>query len=263
MKITALVENKPGRDLRGVHGLSLYIEAHERKILFDLGPDNTIFDNSAKLGIDLTAIDTVIISHGHHDHGGALRRFLEINKTAKIYVQEKAFDKHYARVLLLNIDVGIDAALKNHPQIVLANGDFVIDEALRLITVSDTSKCRSEANDMLFDDRGRDTFSHEQSLIISDDTTVLITGCGHAGIVNILEKTAEFKPQICVGGYHLYNPSTKKTVAPQLLDEIAAELTKFSIRFYTCHCTGEKAFRYLSERVPDMTYFACGDTLEV
>ena len=263
MKITALVENKSTGALHGVHGLSLYIETPNHKILFDLGPDKTLFDNSIALGLDLASIDTVIISHGHYDHGGALEHFLEFNSTAKIYVQRKAFERHYAKALPLNVDVGLNASLKNHPQIILTDGDFEIDGELRLFIVSDTSRCYSEANDTLYDDAGKDTFAHEQNLIISGDPNVLITGCGHAGIVNILEKAAQFSPKVSVGGYHLFNPNTKKTVPSELLDEIAAELTRYDTRYYTCHCTGEKAFRYLSERVPNMEYLQCGGVIEV
>ena len=279
MKITALVENKSGgtthganhtvisglkpTGLRAVHGLSLYIETPNHKILFDLGPDKTLFDNSAARGIDLTAVDTVIISHGHYDHGGPLEQFLEINHTAKVYVQRKAFQKHLARVLLLTVNVGIDATFLNHPQIVLTDGDFKIDSELQLFTVSETSKCYSEANDTLYTDGGKDTFSHEQNLIISGDTNVLFTGCGHTGIVNIMEKAAEYRPSVCIGGYHLFNPTTKKTVSSDLLDAIAEALSGYDTRYYTCHCTGEKAYRHLAARVSGMSYLACGDTIDV
>ena len=83
MKITTLVENTSGGDCKAVHGLSFYVETKQHRLLFDLGPDKTVFENAKKLGVDLGAVDTVVISHGHYDHGGALRQFLELNKTAK------------------------------------------------------------------------------------------------------------------------------------------------------------------------------------
>ena len=263
MKITALAENQSDGQLKAVHGLSLYIETPNHKILFDLGPDQTMFDNSRILGADLTAVDTVIISHGHSDHGGALRQFLAINHTAKIYVQRKAFQKHYLKILFFKTDIGIDAELMNHPQIVLTEGDCDIDGELKLITVADTSKCRSGANSTLYDENGKDTFQHEQNLLILGDSNVLITGCGHAGIVNIMERTEQYSPKVCIGGYHLFNPTTKKTVADGLLEEIAAHLSGYDTDYYTCHCTGMKAFRYLSESLDRMSYFSCGSSIEI
>ena len=82
MKITALVENTAKEKLKAKHGLSLYIETKKHKILFDLGPDDTLFENARVCGIDLSKVDIVIISHGHMDHGGALSKFLAINKEA-------------------------------------------------------------------------------------------------------------------------------------------------------------------------------------
>lgn len=75
MIITSLVENTSHSEMKAKHGLSLYIETKRHKILFDLGPNRTLFDNAAKRNIDLSPIDTVIISHGHMDHGGALAQF--------------------------------------------------------------------------------------------------------------------------------------------------------------------------------------------
>ena len=90
MKITALVENTTNQGWRTVHGLSLYIETPGHKILFDVGPDDTIFKNAERAGVDLAAVDTLIISHGHSDHGGALKKFLDINHRAKVYIQRSA-----------------------------------------------------------------------------------------------------------------------------------------------------------------------------
>ncbi len=264
MKITALLENISECELKAKHGLSLYIETKNRRILFDLGSDRTFFENAKTRGIDLTTIDTVIISHGHMDHGGALKHFLEINSTAKIYIQRKAFEAHYSKALFLKVNVGIDNKLINHPQVVLLDGDSQIHEELWLFTVDSTDKYYSTANYSLDTENGRDDFSHEQNLIIKDDKTVLITGCGHTGIVNILEKAKLYHPEVCIGGYHLYNPITKKTVSEDLLKEIMEELQKYNqMQYYTYHCTGQEAFKFFSKHMSNMHYLSCGKTIEI
>lgn len=262
MQITALVENQTNGELKAKHGLSLYIETTSHKLLFDLGSNEVLFANAQAKHIDLSQIDTVIISHGHLDHGGALESFLKINHTAKIYVQRQAFAAHYSQFLLFKIPIGLDHKLADHPQIILLDGDHQIDHELSLFTVKDLHKCHSSVNDTLYDQDGRDTFQHEQNLIIQEQTTALVMGCGHAGIINILAKAQPFAPQVCIGGYHLYNPITQKTVSQTLLKEIAQEMQQYAhIQFYTCHCTGKRAFQYLSQHVPKMTYLSCGSSI--
>ncbi|MDE7299489.1 MAG: MBL fold metallo-hydrolase, partial [Lachnospiraceae bacterium] len=195
MKITALVENRSSCDLKPAHGLSLYIETEKHRLLFDLGPDDTLFENASKKGIHLEEVNTVVISHGHFDHGGALGRFLEINHTAKIYVQRKAFEPHYSRVLCFRVPVGLEEKWKENKQIVLLDGDTSIDEELQLFVVPETGKCYSNANNALYTKDGRDDFRHEHNLLIRGKKNVLVMGCGHAGVVNILEKAGKDKPE--------------------------------------------------------------------
>lgn len=262
MKITSLVENTTTSGFKTKHGLSLYIETEKHTVLFDLGPDGTLFENAAKRGVDLAKVDTVIISHGHSDHGGALKAFLDRNSAAKVYVQRSAFAPHYSRLLCLNIPVGLDETLRTHRQIVLLDGDCRIDDELTLFTVPKTDRLFSPVNRVLYDAQGRDTFAHEQNLVISEHQTALIMGCGHAGIANILEKAQAYRPKLCIGGFHLWNPTTKKTVSRALLRGIAAELQQYpDTEFYTCHCTGKTAYRYLAKQLPNMHYFACGDSM--
>lgn len=264
MRITMLVENNAKSELKPKHGLSLYIETENHKILFDLGPDNTVFENAEKRNIDLSDVDTVIISHGHCDHGGALKRFLDINFKADIYIQEKVFEPHYSKVLLFKKAIGIDNGLKEHRQIKLLNGDYRIDDELSLFTVNRTDRFYSPANDALYDENGKDSFLHEQNLLISENKRVLITGCSHSGIVNIMDRAKEYHPHICIGGFHLFNPVTRKTVPETLLNDIAEELQKYdAMDFYTCHCTGMNAFQHLSHKMQRLHYMACGDTLEI
>ena len=86
MKITALLENTASDCcMMTEHGLSLYIEAQGKKILFDMGQTDLFYKNALTLGIDLAEVDIAILSHGHYDHGGGLEKFLEINKKAPVY----------------------------------------------------------------------------------------------------------------------------------------------------------------------------------
>lgn len=264
MKITSIVENTSNSELKAKHGLSLYIETLNHNIIFDLGPDRTLFDNAKRRKIDLTKIDIVVISHGHIDHGGALRDFLEINNNAKIYIQRNAFEPHYSKTLFLKIPIGIDKTLKEHPQVFLVDGDYKIDDELFLFTVNEAGKCNSPVNDVLYDKDGKDDFSHEQNLLIKEKQSVVIMGCGHSGVVNIMNKAKMYRPRVCVGGFHLYNPITKRGVPDALLNEISENLKDYDdIRFYTCHCTGKRAFQYLSKQMTNLFYLSCGEIIDI
>lgn len=264
MKITALVENKSRCSLTPVHGLSLYVETEKHQLLFDLGPDGTLLKNAEKRGFDLAQVDIAVISHGHYDHGGGLAAFLGVNHTAKIYVQRRAFEKHYSKALgLIKVPVGLDRKWMEHPQIVLVDGEYRIDEELLLFTVPETQKYHSVANDSLYDEKGPDPFAHEQNLMVFGRKNLLFMGCGHCGVVNILERAKQYRPGICVGGYHLMVPVTKKSVPEEILEGIAKELRGYDMDFYTCHCTGEEAYQFLSKKVPRMHYLSCGECIEV
>jgi len=100
MKIIALVENTTkDKNLKPKHGLSVYIETLKHKILFDLGSDDTFIYNAQKLGIDLAEIDTVVLSHGHYDHGGGLLSFLKVNANPKSIYIEKLLSALYQGIV--------------------------------------------------------------------------------------------------------------------------------------------------------------------
>ncbi len=264
MKITALVENTTKGIAKAKHGLSLHIATQKQSILFDLGSDETLFTNAKALGIDIASVDTVIISHGHYDHGGALEHFLRVNTHAKVYIQRKAFDEYYSKAGAVKKYIGLDKKLADHEQIVCLDGDYSINDTLRVFTVAHKDKCYSDVNTLLYAKDAPDTFEHEQHALITEQKTVLLMGCGHAGIVNIMEKAQAYAPDICVGGYHLYSVPSKHTVGIELLEAIAHELRAYTQTvFYTCHCTGEAAFQYLSQHVPNMYYLSCGECIEL
>ena len=78
MRIINLTENTLGRaGCLAEHGLCFYIETDNHRVLMDTGQTDLFRQNAEKLGVDLTAVDTVVLSHGHYDHGGGIPAFAE------------------------------------------------------------------------------------------------------------------------------------------------------------------------------------------
>ncbi|MCL2367553.1 MAG: MBL fold metallo-hydrolase [Oscillospiraceae bacterium] len=256
MKISVLVENTTTDGaLKPKHGLSLYIETSRHKVLFDLGPDDTYLENARKLGIDLAEVDTVVLSHGHKDHGGALAGFLQMNSQAKIYLHKQAFEPYFIRVLFAKVPIGLDEGLRGNGRFVLTDGVTQIDDELFLF--SDVKgNFVTKSNRVLLKKTARgyaqDDFAHEQNLIVTaEGKTALFSGCSHRGIANILCRAEAHKPGIeaVFGGFHLYNPATKAVEPPEVVAGLIDELSAYDAVFYTGHCTGDKAFAHMRDRM--------------
>ena len=264
LRLTCLAENISLGDCRPVHGLSFYLETPKHRVLFDMGPDDTAFENAARLGIDLTRVDIAVLSHGHNDHGGGLGRFLQMNSIAPVYVHKQAFEPHQSLSSGEIKEIGLDASFRDHPRVKLLEGDTVLDEELRLFCPKG-SRFLSPANDTLLENGEKDHFSHELCLVLSSAVygrDLLLMGCGHRGVVNCLAGVGA-SPALCVGGFHLCRPATGECVPEKILSGIAGEMKKLEHTvFYTCHCAGEKAFSYLSGHLPgQVRALTCGDTL--
>lgn len=273
VRIVTLVENTTSAtNYQCKHGLCLYIETVKHKILFDLGQDNLFVENARKMNIDISEIDIVIISHGHKDHGGALKHFLKINSKAKIYIRNEAFEPHYIKVLGIPVDVGLDEELKNSKQIMFTNDVIQIDEELTLFSNVKNEKFIMKSNDILYVRKNgtllRDDFCHEQNLIITNEGhKILISGCSHAGIVNILNKAEELianEIDTVVGGFHLYNPPTKKYESNKTICHLAKEMNASRSVYFTCHCTGIKAYKQMKNILGKrLSYLSVGTEIQV
>lgn len=274
MVIKTLVENEAISDQYGTeHGLSLYIETKKHKLLFDTGASGLFLDNARKMQVDIAGVDLVVISHGHYDHGGGLKAFLQENSQAKVYLHRKAFEKHYTkRSNGKTHDIGINEELKHDSRVILVDDYLRIDEELELFAAVKGREFYSTANRALFmqvgDDLVEDSWEHEQNLIITENgRLLLLAGCAHNGIVNIVKRMIEIKgrPADCVmGGFHLFNPASKESEAPDLIEGIAAILMETGSQYYTGHCTGRAPYEQLKELMQDkLQYLATGSVVKI
>ncbi len=254
------------------HGLSFYIETSGRKLLFDMGQTDLFLQNAAARGIDLSAVDTAFVSHGHYDHGGGLAAFLKINDHAPVYVQEKAFEPHFSHKPEGIKNIGLDTALAANPRLRRVSGVTQIDEALTLFSDITGADCVPQGNRTLYErEDGQyvpDRFQHEQSLMVREgDKAVLFTGCAHRGVINICARAKELlgrDPDVVIGGMHLFSPSTGKSEPDENICAVGERLANTQSRYYTCHCTGPHAYDVLRETLGErIVFLSAGSMVEI
>lgn len=260
MTITALTENTSSRSgINCEHGLSLYIEARGHRILFDFGQSEVFSVNASRLGIDLTAVDFGVLSHGHYDHGGGLRKFLEINKSANVYMSGTAFEKHYNGAKKY---IGLNEELQGNPRLILSDTELQIAPGIRIFNCNSRKTVTPiepfglsvmKENALVPED-----FRHEQYLEIEENgKRILFSGCSHKGILNITEWT---RPDILIGGFHFMKIAVDEE-GKRKLRCVAERLLSYDTTYYTCHCTGTDQYAYLKTIMGDRLHYVSAGTV--
>ena len=253
MKLVTLMENTTACDnLRCEHGLSLYLETGDHKILFDAGQSSAFAENAEKLGVDLREVDFAVLSHGHYDHGGGLEEFLKINNTAPVYISSHAFEPHYSA----NGYIGLDLQLQGREQLRSVAEETALAEGITMyqldVVPADTAGLEMEEQGQ----RKPDDFRHEQYLLVEEGgKRILISGCSHKGILQIMEA---FRPDILVGGFHFMKITEEAKLA-----EAAKKLLEYDTVYYTGHCTGQTQYAYLKEIMGAQLHYIAAGTIVV
>lgn len=255
IKMTALMEdNLCGSGLTAEHGLSVYIETGRHRLLVDTGQSEKTWENAKIKGIDITKVDTVFLSHGHYDHSGGLMKFASVNPSADIYMRENAGGEYYSFKEGKEKYIGIDKAILTLQNLHLIKDNTVIDEELSVFTNVHPERNWPKGNRRLHEQKNgeyiQDTFSHEMYLVIryGEEKYLLISGCAHNGILNILDSFREIygtDPSVVVSGFHMIQSEyTEEDL--QKIKDTADELSQMNTIFYSGHCTGEAAYQILN-----------------
>ena len=255
MKITILTDNNTiiDRYFIGEPGFSAYIEDENSKILFDLGYSDVFLRNAQKMKIDLSTLDFVAISHGHCDHTWGLESLLR-------YFSELEFEKvkHKRPKMAAHPKTFKSIIAEGYSEI----GSMLSDNKLaKFFEMHLDSKPQKLTERLTYlgeiprknDFESRQTFGKKEGEIDNDyviedtaivyqssDGLIIITGCSHSGICNIVEYaksiTKENRIVDIIGGFHLLDPSEMQ------MNGTLNYLKKQDIkRIHPCHCTDLKS----------------------
>jgi len=218
VNIMIIYDNYPYDDrLKTAWGFSCLVELPQKTILFDTGGDgSTLLYNMKHLQIDPKKVDIIVLSHGHGDHVGGLSGFLEENSDVTVYLPS-SFPPSF-------ID-GVESFGAKVEE---------VDEARQLFPgVYTTGEL--------------DGGIKEQSLIITTDKgLVIVTGCSHPGIVNIVQKAKEVVPDskiyLVMGGWHLGWASSAE------IESIIGSFRQMGVeKAAPCHCSGDTTRQLFKE----------------
>lgn len=280
MQVTALVDNElsPNKpDMKREWALSMHVRWKGGSLLFDTGQKGGFADNAQALGIDVAGVDTVVLSHGHFDHGGGLLRFFEANSTAPVYARREVQETPlYARILGIPFPAGLDARVfgEHRDRMRLVDGNAETVPGVHLVTRIEQRHARPRFNSILFRKEGGrfvpDDFRHELvTAIEEDDGLVVFTGCSHHGVLDMVQAVKDALPgkriKGLVGGFHLAGlpPFDFKGEKAASIDKLASELEALGIpRIVTSHCTGKRPYKALRARLGErISYLATGESI--
>ncbi|MGA7827976.1 MAG: MBL fold metallo-hydrolase [Geobacteraceae bacterium] len=276
IRLTILCENSVAKPfgLLGEHGFACYLETPQGNYLFDTGQGQTLVSNARQLGKDLATIKALIISHGHYDHSGAVPQVLEICNGLDVYGHPEIFAARYWEIdgkrRFLGIPYRRDyleslgARFRLSRELVeIGPGVYLTGEIPRR-TSFEKGDCRQLAVTANGEIHQPDPVTDDLSLVVDSSKGLLVVlGCAHAGLVNIIEyvteKFAGKSIYAVVGGTHLGFASGEQ------FEETLKVLDRFQIeKIGVSHCTGLPKSAELCSRLGERFFFGnVGTELEV
>ncbi|MBN2349181.1 MAG: MBL fold metallo-hydrolase [Bacteroidales bacterium] len=217
MEISVLTDNNTGRGFVAEHGLSYYITHENTKILFDAGQSDVFVKNASLMNVDLSAINFIVLSHGHFDHGNGLNYL----NGGNLICHPDCFIKRYRYIDKTYIGLNLTGKeIKNKFNLIKSAGPKWLTQSIVFLgEVPRKTSFESKKTSFILENGEKDFVTDDSALvIILKNGLFIITGCGHAGIVNTIEHAIVVTgiPQIAgvMGGFHLkeINRQTRETI---------------------------------------------------
>jgi len=247
VRIVTLSENTAQAGLIGEWGLSILVETESSRVLLDTGLTTSAVHNAGILGIDLSTIDTIVLSHGHVDHTGGLRDVLSrVRKQVRVVAHPDVWALKYAVYGELKRYVGIPfrreeleglGASFSLSQDPVKIGDNIMTTGEIAMTTDyeaiDPKLCVRDGEHMV-----PDPLADDLALIVrTGQGLALITGCAHRGIVNTVRHaqriTGVERVHTVIGGTHLF------VSTPDRIERTAGDLQSLGLeKLGVSHCTG-------------------------
>ncbi|MGC9343862.1 MAG: MBL fold metallo-hydrolase [Bacteroidales bacterium] len=219
MKIIVLTDNHAGGRFGAEHGLSWFIESPDYKFLFDTGHSDLFLRNAEKSGINLPSeIDTVVLSHGHWDHGDGL----EFIQGKKLVCHPGVFIKRFRKGGIENIGLKRtkDEYLKMFDVHMTINPIEIFNGVWFLGQIPRKTSFESKSTGFIYENGDPDYVIDDSAIaLVKNNELSVISGCAHSGIVNIVQYAMEItgikKLKLVAGGFHLKqnNQQTQKTIS--------------------------------------------------
>lgn len=248
-------------NLHSEHGLCVFLDAGNHRLLLDTGASDHFIDNAEQLGIDLKTVDFVFVSHGHRDHLGGLAAFLELNSKAKVIVSPWVPGRRFYSTRSGNPrDISCDFNWESiQHRCLYIDRPTQLNEDLLTFPCECRTNALPKANQSLYREGSTglvpDDFDHELSLSIGSESILLYTGCAHHGLLNILqsfEDQTHEKPAFVLGGFHLLDSQSDQVFETEKEIKQMGAVLKADFPdtlFMTGHCTGVQASKTLSEQL--------------
>jgi 7,8-dihydropterin-6-yl-methyl-4-(beta-D-ribofuranosyl)aminobenzene 5'-phosphate synthase len=266
MKITILANDKALPNFNSEHGLSVFINHPTYKILFDAGYTNVYLKNAKKLGINLSDVNYIVLSHGHYDHTGGIRQYPTCNSVKKLIIHQDAYFPKYAKESYLRYN-GVPFTKGSIPWLTKVSKEIVGYEEIAPSFHVLGDVVHKNKNTKYYLDGKLDDFHDEIILILEEeeeeDGLSLFMGCSHFNVINGIEAVKKKFPdkriKNLVGGMHLSSASSED------LKEIADYFETCNLeKIIPLHCTGDTAINYFLDRFEKNCFsLKAGDILDI